>query len=479
MSTPLRLDALVIGAGPGGYACGIRLAQLGVKAAVVEKAAMGGVCLNVGCIPSKAVITAAKTYEKTKTGAEMGILVDKARVDMAKLQAWKAGIVAKLSGGVTQLLKGNGATILTGEARFVGAPKGGYHQVEVSGPQGKTLVEAKHVVVATGSRPIEIPGFAFGQQVVDSTGALAFDAVPKHLVVVGGGYIGLELGTAYAKLGSQVTVLEGGPQLLPGNDPELVKVVERRLKAKGVIVHLNAKAKAATPNKKGVVVSAEVGGQALSVEADKVLVTVGRRPNSEGLGLEAVGLKPDAKGFIPTDARRATPVPGVWAIGDVAGQPMLAHKASMEAEVVAECIAGHEAIFDPSTVPAVIFTDPEIATCGLSAEQAKAEGHQVLVGKFPFAASGRALTTGDAEGFVKAVVDANTHQVLGYGIVGPQASDLVAEGTLALEMGAFVDDIGLTIHAHPTLPEALQEATKAAIGQAVHALNPKPASAKA
>lgn len=474
MTSKQTFDAVVIGAGPGGYACGIRLAQLGVKAAVIEKGSLGGVCLNVGCIPSKAVISAAKTFEKTKSGEVMGVFVEKARIDMAKMQAWKAGVVSKLTGGVGQLLKGNGATTIVGTAKFASAPKNGLHQLEVVGPEGKFIVEAKHVVIATGSRPIEIPGFAFGKDVVDSTGALAFDTLPKHLVVVGGGYIGLELGTAYAKLGSQVTVLEGGPQLLPGNDPELVKIVERKLKAKGVTVHLNAKAKSATPGKKGVAVEAEAEGKPLKLEADKVLVTVGRRPNGENLGLEHIGLKPDAKGFLPTDAKRATSVPGVWAIGDVTCQPMLAHKASMEAEVVAECIAGHPTVFDAKTVPAVIFTDPEIATCGMSEAEAKAAGHNVAIGKFMFAASGRALTTGDADGFVKAIVDGDTQQILGYAIVGPQASDLIAEATLAIEMGAFVDDIGLTIHAHPTLPEALQEATKHAVGQAVHAINAKP-----
>ena len=466
-----QYDALVIGAGPGGYACAIRAAQLGLKAAVVEKAAVGGVCLNVGCIPSKALINAAKTFEKTKQAEVMGIMVESAHLDFAKTIAWKDGIVKKLTGGVAQLIKGNGAETIQGTATLK-APG----EVEVQTASGPLLLKARHIVVATGSRPIEIPGFAFGGPIMSSTEALALGEVPARLLVIGGGYIGLELGQAYAKLGAAVTVVEGTDQLLPGQDPELVAIVARKLKAKGVAVHLNAKAVGWEKAGSGAKVKVEINGKVEVLEADKVLVTVGRRPNSEGLGLEQLGVKVE-RGFVPVDRQLKTNVPGIYAIGDVAGQPMLAHKASMEAEVVAEVIAGKAAAWDVKAIPAVIFTDPEIATAGLTPAEAQAQGRQVLVGKFQFGASGRAMTTGETDGFVKVLVDAETHELLGVGIVGPQASDLIAEATLALEMGAFTDDIGLTVHAHPTLPEAFMEAVKHAVGEAVHAMN-APAAAK-
>jgi dihydrolipoamide dehydrogenase len=437
---------------------------------VVDRGNVGGVCLNVGCIPSKALINAAKTFEKTKTADTMGIIVESVHVDFPKLQGWKDGVVKKLTGGIGQLLKGNGAEFLAGSARLTGPARSGVHHVEVTTEQGKVMVEAKNVILAAGSRPIEIPGFPFGGPIMSSTEALALAAVPERLLVVGGGYIGLELGSAYAKLGSDVTVIEGTDSLLPGVDPELVAVVARKLKAKGVKVHTGAKAVKAEVVGDKAKVTVDLAGQPTVLEVDRVLVTVGRRPNSENLGLEAAGVKVE-RGFVPVDAQQRTNVPGIYAIGDLAGQPMLAHKASMEAEVAAEVIAGKNAAMDPRAIPAVIFTDPEIATAGMTPAEAQAAGREVSVGKFMFAASGRAMTTGDSDGFVKALVDKNSHEILGIGIVGPQASDLVAEATLALEMGAFVDDLALTIHAHPTLPEALQEAVKHAVGEAVHAMN--------
>jgi dihydrolipoamide dehydrogenase len=461
-----QVDALVIGAGPGGYVAAIRLAQLGKKTLVVDKEFVGGVCLNVGCIPSKALINAAKTFEKTKAADKMGIIVESVHLDFAKLQDWKNGVVKKLTGGIGQLLKGNGAEYLAGTAKFRSAT-----EVEVETANGPVLVKAGAVIIATGSRPIQIPNFPFGAHVMSSTEALNLEAVPEKLVVIGGGYIGLELGTAYAKLGSAVTVVEGTDSLLPGVDPELVQVVARKLKQKGVEVLLGAKATGYAANGAKASVSLDVGGKAQTLECDKVLVTVGRRPNTENLGLEAIGVKLDGRGFIEVDQQLKTSVSGVYAIGDVAGQPMLAHKASMEAEIAAEVIAGKGAVMDVKTVPAVIFTDPEIATCGMSPAEAQAAGRKVAIGKFLFAASGKAMTTGETDGFVKVVVDEATHEILGFGIVGPQASDLVAEATLAIEMGAFVDDLGLTIHAHPTLPEALQEAVKNAVGEAVHMIN--------
>ncbi len=466
-SETVRVEALVIGAGPGGYVAGIRLGQLKKKALVVERDKPGGICLNVGCIPSKALINAAKTLDKIRHGADIGILADNPRVDMAKMQAWKGEVVAKLTGGVRSLLKANGCDYRTGTARLVSS-----NTVELTEPDGgKTTITADAIVVATGSRPIEIPGFAFdGVRVVDSTGALAFAAVPERFVVIGGGYIGIEIGTLYAKLGARVTVVEALPNILPGNDPEIVQLVARKLKKLGVEVLTGAKAKSWTEKDGRALVTIEVGGKEATLDADKVLVAVGRRPNSENLGLEAVGVKVE-RGFVTVDKRLATNVAGIYAIGDVAGQPMLAHKASHEAEVVAEVIAGHRAEMDVRCIPAVIFSDPEVASAGLTAEEAGKRGRPVKIGKFPFAALGRAIANADTDGFVKVVIDAGSGEVLGIHVVGNGASDIIAEAALAIEMGAVAEDLSLTIHAHPTLPEAIMEAAKASLGEAIHIQN--------
>src|SRR5579871_2542348 len=465
----IRVEALVIGAGPGGYVAGIRLGQLKKKSLVVERDKPGGICLNVGCIPSKALINASKTFDKIRHGADIGILADNPRVDMAKMQQWKGEVVSKLTGGVKTLLKANGCDYRTGTARFLSR-----NTVELTagdGQQGKTTITADHIIVATGSRPIEIPGFKFdGQRVVDSTGALDFAAVPEKFVVIGGGYIGIEIGTLYAKLGSKVTVVEALPNILPGNDPEIVQLVARKLKKLGVEVVFGAKAKSWTEKGGRAVVTIDVDGNDQTIEADKVLVAVGRRPNSEGLGLEEIGVKIE-RGFVPVDRQLRTNVPGVYAIGDVAGQPMLAHKASHEAEVVAEVIAGHKAEMDVRCIPAVIFSDPEVASAGITAEEAQKRGRSVKVGKFPFAALGRAIANADTDGFVKVVIDAGSKEVLGIHVVGNGASDIIAEAALAIEMGALADDISLTIHAHPTLPEAIMEAAKASLGEAIHIVN--------
>jgi dihydrolipoamide dehydrogenase len=462
----VQVQALVIGSGPGGYVAGIRLGQLKVKAMVVEKAEPGGICLNVGCIPSKALINAAKSYDKLKHGADIGLLADNLRVDMNKMQTWKGEVVAKLTGGVRQLLKSNGCAYQAGTARIVGPGT-----VEITDGQTTTTVLAENIVLATGSRPIEIPGFAFdGGRVVDSTGALAFTEVPGRLVVVGGGYIGIEIGTLYAKLGSKVTVVEALPSILPGTDPEIAQVVSRKLKKNGVEILTGAKAKSWAEADGRAVVTLEVGDHTLTVDADKILVAVGRRPNSEGLGLETIGVRIE-RGFVPVDRTLRTNVPGVYAIGDLVGQPMLAHKASHEAEVVAEVIAGHHAEMDVRCIPSVIFSDPEVASAGLSIEEASRNGRQIKVGKFPFAALGRAIANADTDGFVKVVIDAASKEVLGVHIVGNGASDMIAEAALAIEMGALADDLSLTIHAHPTLPEAMMEAAKASLGEAIHVVN--------
>jgi dihydrolipoamide dehydrogenase len=468
MAETIRTEALVIGAGPGGYVAGIRLGQLKKKAIVVEKDKPGGICLNVGCIPSKALITASKYYDKIKNhGAEMGLYADNVRVDMPKMQTWKGEVVSKLTGGVKILLKANGCDYRTGTAKLTSR-----NTVDVSDAAGAvTTIQADNIIIATGSRPIEIPGFKFdGRRIVDSTGALDFTTVPERFIVVGGGYIGIEIGTLYAKLGSKVTVVEALPTILAGNDPEIIQLVARKLKKLGVEVLTGAKAKSWTEASGRAAVTIETGGRDVTLEADKVLVAVGRRPNSEGLGLEEVGVKID-RGFVPVDKKLRTNVPGIYAIGDVAGQPMLAHKASKEAEVAAEIIAGHRAEMDVRCIPAVIFSDPEVASAGINADEAEKRGRKVKVGKFPFVALGRAIANADTDGFVKVVVDAETKEVLGIHVVGNGASDIIAEAALAIEMGALAEDIALTIHAHPTLPEAIMEAAKASLGEAIHIQN--------
>jgi dihydrolipoamide dehydrogenase len=460
-------DAVVIGAGPGGYVAAIRLAQLGKRTALVEKESLGGVCLNWGCIPSKALIAAANLVEDVRGAAERGVLVESPRIDVDRLRAHKDAVVKKLVGGVKQLEKGNGVEVLTGTARFVAG-----NAIEVVGPAGATRVEAGAFVVATGARPIEIPGFAFdGKDVWSARDAVNLPEVPNRLVVVGGGIIGLELGTVYAKLGSKVTFLEALPQILTGIDPEAVRLVQKGLRHREATVHVNAKAKAWARRGDALIVQAEVDGAPLEVECDRVLVAVGMRPNSEGLGLAEVGVRISARGFVEVDGQYRTAVPTIFAIGDLTGPPLLAHKASKEGEIAAEAIAGHKAVRDWVSMPAAIFTDPEVAAVGLSEEQARAAGHEIITGKFAFAALGRAIAIDHTEGFVKVVGDKATKLLLGATICGPEASDLIAEAALALEMGAYLEDVALTVHAHPTLPEAFMEACKAALGEAIHALN--------
>ena len=466
-------DAIVIGAGPGGYPCAIRLGQLKQKTAIVEREYMGGVCLNVGCIPSKAVIHAAKTYEKLGHAGELGIGVPgKPTLDLAKLQSWKGGVVGKLTSGVRGLLKANKVEIFDGTATLA-APGPDGHRVVVQSASGQTTLIAKHVVLATGSRPFEIPGFQIDQRrVIDSTGALALTELPARLVVIGGGYIGLELGMCYAKFGSKVTVVEATPRLLGAMDKDCVAVVEKKLRKLGVEVLVSTKAKGWEERGDRAALTVEgADGKLATIDTDKILLSVGRRPNSDGLGLEAAGVAVGKGGYVTADDRLRTNVPGIYAIGDLIGGMMLAHKATKEGEVVAEVIAGHPVAFDVRTIPAVVFTDPEIASTGLTEDEAKAKGHAIKVGKFPFAALGRALSVNDTEGFVKVVTDGGTGELLGCHIVGNGASDLISEASLAIELGAVADDLRLTVHPHPTLSEAMMEAAAAAMGEAIHIVN--------
>ena len=469
MSTEiLKVEAVVIGSGPGGYVAGIRLGQLGKKALVIEKASPGGVCLNVGCIPSKALIHAAKLYAEVGQSADIGIQVDNLRLDVARLQKWKESIVGKLTSGVKQLLKANGCDYRQGTATLL-SPR----TVRLVAPDSgdEILVEAEHVIIATGARPVLIPSLPLdGKRVVDSTGALGFDPIPPNLVVVGAGYIGMEIGTLYAKFGSKVTFVEALPTILPGSDPECVQVVARKAKKLGMEILLGAKAKRLREEGGQASLAVETANGAMELPADKVLVSVGRRPNIEDIGLEIAGVQTSG-GFITVDRQMRTSVPNIFAIGDVAGQPMLAHKASREAEVAAEVIADKNAEMDARVIPAVVFTDPEIASAGLTADEAQKRGHQVKTGKFPFAALGRAMANHDTDGFCKVVMDSESGDVLGIHVVGQGAGDIIGEAALAIEMGAAAEDLGLTIHPHPTLPEAIMEAAKAARGEAIHILN--------
>ncbi len=462
-------DAVVIGGGPGGYVCSIRLAQLKQKVLCVEKDEVGGVCLNWGCVPSKALIAASHTYEKAKDGASMGLICDNVRVDVNKMQDWKGGIVKKLTTGIRGLFRGNGVELVMGNAKITGK-----NQVTITTSEGGTqVVDAKNIVVATGSSTIEIPTFKFdGKKIIGAKEAVSLREIPKRMLVIGGGVIGLELGCVYQKLGSEITVVEATASLLPGVDPDLTAVVEKRLVKHGAKIMKSAKAAGyETQGDGSLAVRVDLGdGKFETVVTDMVLVAVGMRPNGAGLGLEELGVKVE-RGFIPSDQLGRTAVPNIYAIGDVSGQPMLAHKASKEGEVVAEIIAGHKAAKDWVAIPAAIFTDPEIAVAGVSEEEAKKKGLDVKIGKFPFAALGRAMAVNETDGFFKIVSDKATHQVLGIHIVGPSASDLISEGALALEMHAFLEDIGLTIHPHPTLGEGMMEASMNGLGHAVHILN--------
>ena len=459
MSSPRKV--VVIGAGPAGYVCAIRLAQLGQQVTVVEKDYLGGTCLNVGCIPSKAMIAAGALMDKVRHAAAMGITVDGMQLELPKLVEWKEGIVKRLTGGVGILLKQNGVEHVAGSARIVGPGA-----VEVDGQR----LECDDVVIATGSVPVSIPGFDIDEdRVWSSTGALVPDRIPEHLLVIGGGYIGLELGILYRRLGSQVTVVEFTDGALPGQDRDCVKIIERSLKKAKIklLTRHAAKGFEANGGKSYVKVEKRDGGDD-TIECDQILCTVGRRPFTDGLGLETVGLKPDERGFLAVDRQMRTGVPGFYAIGDVAGQPMLAHKGSKEGLVAAAVIAGQAEEYDARCVPAVIFTAPEMASVGLQEDEAKEAGHEIRVGQFPFAASGRAMSLMETDGFVKIVADAATDEVLGVHMVGPEVTELIAEATLAIEMGATAEDIARTIHAHPTLPEAVMEAAESVHRMAVH-----------
>ncbi len=457
-------QAVVIGAGPGGYVCAIKLAQLGIQTAIIERDQLGGVCLNVGCIPSKALIQASSVYESIQHSSRFGFMnTDKVKIDFKKLQEWKTGVVSKLTSGVGQLLKGNKVTVVKGEATFLSPT-----ELEVRSQSGVETITAQHFIIATGSSPIELPPFPFDEQnILSSTGGLLVDAPIQSLLVVGGGYIGLEIGTYLAKLGTEVTIVEAEDRLLSTYDEDVANVVIKNIKKQGVKVITSALAKSVKKKKNQQEVSLEIDGEIHTLSVEKILVTVGRKPNPMA-GIENTGVKTE-NGFIPVDSQLRTNIPNIYAIGDVAGQPMLAHKASKEAQVVAEVIAQKPgALYDVRAMPAVIFCDPEIATVGMNEREAKRAGIETMVGVFPFAALGKSIATQETTGFAKIIGNKATGQMIGAAIVGHNASALIGECALGLEAGLQVEDFALTVHAHPTLSEAIMEAAEVALDHPLH-----------
>jgi len=461
----LSCHTLVLGAGPGGYVCAIRAAQHGLDTVVVEGMAPGGTCLNVGCIPSKAMIHAADVFHKAGENAAesvLGIKAGKPKIDLAKTVGWKDGIVKRLTGGVDHLLKKSGARHIRGWAQVIDGKT-----VMITADDGSRVkIETQNLVIATGSKALELPNLPFGGNVMSSTEALALDQVPNSIAVVGGGYIGLELGTAFAKFGSKVTVVEAGDQLLPQFDKKMVAPILKKMKSLGVDVLTQAKASGLAANGNALKVALPDGEERL-IEAEKVLVTVGRRPATDGWGLEDLPVDMDGP-FIRIDEHCQTSMNSVYAIGDVTGNPMLAHRAMAQGELVADILAGKKRQWDKVAVPAICFTDPEVISVGLSQEEAEAAGEDLIVAEFPFAANGRAMTVEGEDGFVRVIARKQDHFILGLQAVGHNVSELTSGFTLAIEMGARLEDVADTIHAHPTMGETVQEAMFTALGHPLH-----------
>jgi len=458
---------LIIGGGPGGYVAAIRAAQLGIAVTLIEADSLGGTCLNIGCIPSKAIIHAAESFQHALAYANadqpspLGIRVQSPSIDLAQTMRWKDGIVARLTGGVAALLKKHKVRVVKGWATVLDGKT-----VEVAADGGQTQrFRCEHLLLAAGSQEVALPVLPFGGIVISSTQALSLPAVPKRLLVVGAGYIGLELGSAYARLGAQVHVIEAQDRILPAYDAELSKPVQAALARQGIEMHLSTRVQGLLESGQGLSVAGEDGTAELT--GDVVLVAAGRRPRTEGWGLDSLGL--DRSGaFVKIDTQCRTSMHNVWAIGDLTGEPMLAHRAMAQGELVAEVIAGHKRHFQPAAIPAVCFTDPEIVSAGLSPDDARAANLDCLHAAFPFAANGRAMTLESSDGFVRVVARRDNHRIVGWQAVGKGVSELAAAFTLSLEMGAALEDVAATIHAHPTLGEAVQEAAMRALGQALH-----------
>ncbi|MEM1088385.1 MAG: dihydrolipoyl dehydrogenase [Pseudomonadota bacterium] len=457
----LKCKFLVIGAGPGGYVAAIRAGQLGLDTIIIDAEALGGTCLNVGCIPSKALIHAADEFEKATHFSgknDLGISVTKPSLDLKRTISWKDGIVKQLTGGVGGLLKKAGVRVVEGWAEFLDGKT-----VKVTGKDGETKIAAETICIATGSTAVELPGLPFGEDILSSTEALSLKAVPKTMAVIGAGYIGLELGMAYAKLGAKVTIVEREDRILPLYDKELTKPVTARMKELGIDLKLKTSAKGHASGE--LTVTTESGEE--TIAAEKVLVTVGRKPVTKGWGRENLVLDMDGP-FLKIDSRCRTDMSGIFAIGDVTGEPMLAHRAMAQGEMVAEIVAGHKRDWDKQVIPAICFTDPEIISAGLSPDEAKANGLDIITASFPLAANGRSLAIERTDGFVRVVARKDNHLVLGLQAVGKGCAELASGFGLAIEMGTRLEDIGGTIHAHPTQGEALQEAALRALGHALH-----------
>jgi len=466
----IRTQVVVLGAGPGGYTAAFRAADLGKQVVLVERyASLGGVCLNVGCIPSKALLHTAEVINEVAELEEMGVRYTQPKIDLDKMRAGKDKVVGKLTGGLGALAKQRKVQVVTGVGKF-SDPK----HIEVQTADGLTRIEFEHCIVACGSAPVKIPGFPNDDpRLIDSTGALALEDVPKKMLIVGGGIIGLEMATVYATLGSKIDIVELQDGIIPGCDRDLVRPLQKRLEGMVDSIMLKTKVTDIKAQKSGLKVSFEGAKAPESKIYDRVLVAVGRAPNGKQINAEAAGVQVDERGFIATDQKMRTNVPHIYAIGDVVGNPMLAHKATHEAKVAAEVICGLPALFDPMTIPNVAYTDPEVAWMGLTETEAKAQGIEIEKGAFPWAASGRALGIHREEGMTKLIFDAKTKRILGAGIVGRNAGELIGETVLALEMGADAEDIGLTIHPHPTLNETVCFAAEMAEGSITDLMPPK------
>lgn len=470
-------ELVVIGAGPGGYPAAFAAADHGMQVTLVNaEAKPGGVCLLRGCIPSKAMLHVAKLINETREAAHWGVTFAPPKIDVVAVRKWKDEVIDKLTAGIGELCQRRNVKLVVARAAFADS-----NTLDLQYPGGQTgKLRFKHAILATGSVPAMPEVFQKDDsRVMDSTGALNLECIPPRLLVIGGGYIGLEMGSVYAALGSRVVVVEMTPYLLPGADRDLVRPLQKRLEAQFEAIHLSTKVESLDVKRAGITARLlKEGGQVLDEKFDKVLVAIGRRPNSRNLGLDNTDVQLDEKGFVKVDHQLRTADPGIFAIGDVAGEPMLAHKATRQAKVAVEVIAGQPAAFDSIAVPAVVFTDPEIAWCGLTEMQAKAESREVTVVRFPWAASGRAQTLSRPEGLTKLIVDRKTERVLGVGIVGAGAGELIAEGVLAVETAAVARDLADSIHPHPTLSETLMEAAESVFGQATHTYRPKSASVR-
>jgi dihydrolipoamide dehydrogenase len=464
-----RTQVVVIGSGPGGYAAAFRAADLGLQTTLVERyATLGGVCLNVGCIPSKALLHAAKVVAETEEMAEHGVTFGEPQIDLRKLADWKDSVVAKLTGGLAGLARQRKVTVVQGVAEFASD-----HVLKVTGDEGETTIGFDHAIIAVGSSAARLPFLPDDPRIMDSTGALELADVPERLLVIGCGIIGLEMATVYDALGSQVTLVEVLDGLIPGADRDLMRPLQRRIEKRYAAIHLATRVTAVEPGDDGLTVTFEGAGAPETQTFDRILYAVGRTPNGAKVGADKAGVAVDERGLIPVDAQRRTNVPHIYAIGDVTGEPMLAHKATHEGKTAAEVIAGENVVFEPRGIPSVAYTDPEVAWIGLTETAAREQGIAFEKGTFPWAASGRALGLGRDEGLTKLLVDPETHQVLGAGIVGPNAGDLISEVALALELGADAEDIGLTIHPHPTLSETVAFSAEAVEGTITDLYVPK------